>query len=173
MSIARNFRIIREFRGKTTAEVVKDTGISKQNISAWEKENNNPGHKFLDQLSKYFDVPRSFFYKENLTVEDLKAHFSMEKHTPAIKNNEQPLNPDEIYRDLVEANSDYRLVPKTILDGEYRMILKSEIDSKTRLLEETLAAKNELLADKNKLIAQLNAEINSLRSKPVMDAKKA
>jgi hypothetical protein len=70
---------------------------------------------------------------------------------------EKPKNPEEIYKDLVEANTEYRIIPKTVLDGEYRMILKSEIESKEKMLWQVIDAKNYT-------IAQLEKEISELRS---------
>jgi transcriptional regulator with XRE-family HTH domain len=78
---ARNYRIIREFRGKTQDQVVKETGISKQNVSIWEKGKGNPGQEFIDRLAIYFDVPGEFFSKKDLTAEYLKESYSQENHT--------------------------------------------------------------------------------------------
>lgn len=63
--------------------------------------------------------------------------------------------PESIYRDLVESNSEYRLVPKTILQEEYRIVLKSEMDSKDKLVHEVIESKNHL-------IDQLKIEIKNL-----------
>jgi hypothetical protein len=98
-----------------------------------------------------------------------KGEVLIKNSTPAINstdNTEMEVN--SIYQDLVEARSDYRLIPKTILDGEYRMVLKSEIDEKTELLREALAAKNELLDEYRALTKQLKSEIEQLRSQPVV-----
>lgn len=74
--------------------------------------------------------------------------------------------PENIYRDLVESNSDYRLVPKTILDEEYRIVLKSQLEQEKRILDILLEAKD-------KLISQLESEINQLRGNVVLKTKKA
>lgn len=64
---------------------------------------------------------------------------------------------ESVYRDLIEKNTEYRLIPKTILDEEYRIILKSEIDLNQQMLKDLLDAKNEL-------IKELKQEIAVLRS---------
>jgi hypothetical protein len=83
-----------------------------------------------------------------------------------MENTGNKVVPDSIYRDLIESNTDYRLVPKTILDQEYRIVLKSEIDSKEKLLLEVLDAKN-------RLIEQLSKEIAQLREAPQIHTKNA
>lgn len=164
MSIARNFRIIREFRGKMPAEVVKGTKISKQNISAWENEKNNPGPEFLDQLSNYFNVPKAFFYKDGLTLEDLKAHFSSEKGTPAIKSTDNnQMAQDTIYKDLVEANTDYRLVPKIILD-QYHIVPKQEAEDRREMLTIITKAKDDLIAKSDVIISKYEALVSKYES---------
>lgn len=79
MAFSDNLKIIRQLRGKKPMDVVEETGISKQNYYAWEKGDNEPGKKFLDQLVKYFDVPRTAFYKENLTEEELSSNSNVKK----------------------------------------------------------------------------------------------
>lgn len=70
-------------------------------------------------------------------------------------------------RDLIEKNTEYRLIPKTILDEEYRIILKSEIELKEQMLKNLLDSKNEL-------ISALKQEIAELRSaQRVVPAKQA
>ena len=115
--------------------------------------------------------------KSNATIEKFLSHYRINQEwwetgsgeIFAIEGSKEKLkSPEEIYRDLVENNSDYRLVPKTILDEEYRIILKSEIDSKEKMLWEVIGAKN-------LLIAQLEKEITELRMRQgsVVHAKQA
>lgn len=119
-----------------------------------------------------------------------KLHDNLGIHQEFLKTGEGPvmdenwtgqiddgLNPDKMYRDLVESNTDYRLVPKTILDEEYRIVLKTESDRSHYYIEELLKSKsdeiksksdeirktNELLDAQRRLIVQLEDEINKLR----------
>lgn len=86
---------------------------------------------------------------------------------PNTTSNTENLSEEAMYRNLVEANTDYRLVPKTVLDGEYRMMLKSEIELKEKMLFEVINAKNSV-------ITQLEREITELRSgQRVMHPKNA
>lgn len=88
MGLAENIKKIREFRGFEPMEVVKGTGIKKQNYYAWEADSYKPGQEFLDDLSRFFKVPVSTFYIEPLTDEYLKTHFSSENPTP-VPNSDQ------------------------------------------------------------------------------------
>lgn len=80
--------------------------------------------------------------------------------TPPIKENRE-----EIYRNLVEENSEYKLVPSELLNGEYRIILNRELEMRDRLLTEQISQQKELIATKNKLIQQLEDEVVSLRGR--------
>jgi transcriptional regulator with XRE-family HTH domain len=137
--VARNYKIIRMFFGKEPADLTEDLGISKQNISTWENENGNPGSKFIDQMSKYFGLPRDVFYRDGLTVEDLKA---MKNHTSVqngIDNRQNMIEPEEVYRKLVEGNSEYRLIPKKLLD-DYDILPKTEMESRSKVLDVVTSA---------------------------------
>lgn len=74
--------------------------------------------------------------------------------------------PEEtFYKKLVESNSEYRLVPKSILDGEYRIMLKNELEANAERWREIIHSKNDLIAGKNDLIAALKEQVKSLQSK--------
>lgn len=88
--------------------------------------------------------------------------------TAAINSDDNTENApgDELYRKWLEGETDYRLVHKTVLEGEYRMMLKSEIEERSIMWREALESKNEL-------IRQLKEEIKELRSvkRPAEPAK--
>lgn len=149
MSFADNIKRIKDLRNKTSADLERDLGISKQKQHNWESGLNEPRKEILKRLAEYFTIPKELLLKENLTDADITGsnQENMGEHRVA----------EDIYRDLVEANTEYRLVPKTVLDGEYRMMLKSEIDSKEKMLWQVIESKNYA-------IAQLEREISELRS---------
>lgn len=98
----------------------------------------------------------------------------LENGTGMDKSNDNKGNggtPSELYRDLVESNSEYRLVPKVILD-RYEILSQRELESRERVLsamldqaKEISATKQLLLDEKDKLIVALEEEIYELRVK--------
>jgi transcriptional regulator with XRE-family HTH domain len=66
------------------------------------------------------------------------------------------LNRGEFYQELVEANSDYTLIPKSLMKGDvYRIVLKSE-------LEEMNKTREKLIESKDKSISLLERRIDEL-----------
>lgn len=66
---------------------------------------------------------------------------------------------EEIYSRLVEGNSDYRLIPKTVLEGKYVIVLESQAGQLVKAYEIALKGRQEL-------IETLKEEIRELRSSP-------
>lgn len=132
-----NYRIIRDFRSKTQDDVVKETGILKQNVSIWENLKGNPGQEFIDQLSEYFKVSKETFYRENLTKEYLETHFSGEKPTSVEKtsdNSEKEAALRAAYKTVKEGNTEYVLIPMKVLD-KTQLVSIEELAEKNRELE--------------------------------------
>lgn len=134
-----NFRKIREFRGKTPAQVVKGTGISKQNISEWDNGPGEPGKKFIDQLVKFFQVPKEFFYVDGLTKEYLEKHLNSVNptHMDIVSDNNGKAEPsvEEAIRHLIEGNTDYILMHKIVIMDKYRLVSIEEIEKTDKELE--------------------------------------
>jgi len=118
-------------------------GASRSSLNEFYKSDEEPGRKTLNRLKNLKGLNWDWY--------------TTGIGEPFLKDGELPvnINPESIYRDLVEANSDYRLVPKTILDEEYRIVLKSELDDRAQLWKDAMAAKNAL-------IDQLYKQIDSL-----------
>lgn len=77
-----------------------------------------------------------------------------------------------VLQDVLAERSDYRIIPKTVLDGEYRLLPKSEIEqrakeleSRTKELEDIRRERIETMDAKNKLIKRLEDEVAELRSR--------
>lgn len=95
-----------------------------------------------------------------------KGDIYVSKPTQDLKpnGNKEKMAPEEIYRNLVESNSEYRLIPKIILD-QYEIIPKRELEERAEIVRIAIAAKNDV-------IAELKKEISDLRAKEVaMPAK--
>lgn len=90
MAFEHNLIRIRELLGKKPMDVVRGTGINKQQYYAYEAGEYKPGEDNLDLLSSYFNVPKMLFFKETITENDV-----MELN----KSN----NEDEWYRQTIAA----------------------------------------------------------------------
>jgi transcriptional regulator with XRE-family HTH domain len=66
-----------------------------------------------------------------------------------------PKSRGEFYTELVEANSEYSLIPKSFINGDYRIMLKSE-------LEEMNKTREKLIQSKDKSISLLEKRIEDL-----------
>jgi hypothetical protein len=84
--------------------------------------------------------------------------------TSVDKKEEIKENREEVYRNLVEDNTEYKLVPSELLNGEYRIILNRELEMRDRLLTEQISQQKEALSAKNELIQMLKDEIKDLQS---------
>lgn len=154
--------------GKTVAELEKgdkkdfpgkdDRLLGNATISGWYEQPLVWTSATLEKFLTYYRVSREWWK----TGEGEPILTSVDK---ASDNKEKP--PESIYRDLVESNSEYRLVPKIILDN-YEIIPKRELEERAAIVREALDAKNYA-------IAQLEKEIASLRSREVtvLHAEKA
>jgi transcriptional regulator with XRE-family HTH domain len=161
---ARNYKKIRVFTGKEPKDVVKGTRISKQNISAWENEKNNPGPEFLDLLAEYFKVPVETFSVKDLTDDYLKNIFSGAKSTQMPKADDNNGKMDEAVWEHIEKSEKYTVVPTIILD-KYEILSNREIESRENTLQEVRATMKIAIAAKDQVIAVLNEEIAELREK--------
>jgi hypothetical protein len=118
----------------------------------------------VDKIYDRFKVRKGYW-------EDGKEPILDKNPTPAIKstdNNE--MAQDTIYKDLVEANTDYRLVPKIILD-QYHIVPKQEAEDRREMLTIITKAKDDLIAKSdviiNKyetLVSKYEADIDELEA---------
>lgn len=157
------------------AQVAKKLRISSQLLGQYEAGRQKPK---LDFYKKWKEVFNEDILK---LIDETNVSHETENGTSATKpdNNEMSnLSRDEVYRDLVESNSEYRLVPKIILD-KYEILSNREIKSKEDILkicldqaeqlrrnaEEMSATKQIIIDDQKKLIASLESEIAELEQK--------
>lgn len=145
MPLADNIKKFRELRDMNIPQLADKIGAKKQSVYDWEKGKYAPGKEYIDLLAKVLGVEVKDFYGDGEVMTDKSGAVEGLQHAP-----------ESVYRDLIEKNTEYRLIPKTILDEEYRIILKSEIELKEQMLKNLLDAKNDL-------IEQLKQEISELR----------
>ena len=73
MNIAHRIRFLRKLYNLTQDELAVALGVSKGNLSDWERDRSKPGASALISLSKYFDLPVDW-----ILMGTLKANFSLE-----------------------------------------------------------------------------------------------
>lgn len=128
--------------------------ISNGLLSKWENESVEYTTNKLEEFLNHYNVNRQWWKTGEGEV--LNKNGTSVQIEPAVTG-KQGRVPEDIYRDLVEANSEYRLVPKVILEGKYVMVLENQIGKTEEALWETIRAKNDLIKDLKDEIAMYRA----------------
>jgi hypothetical protein len=68
------------------------------------------------------------------------------------------VNRAEFYKELIETNSDYSLIPKSLISGEYRIMLKSELEAMERTREKLIESKDKSISLLEKRLEDLERE---------------
>lgn len=89
MGIAQNLKVLRERKGLSVPKLAEKTGLSKQQIYAWEKGEYDPGKDNLDVLTGFFEVSEQEILYGNLTSEG-KKDVRKTVHT-AVRNGRHPI----------------------------------------------------------------------------------
>lgn len=144
MELKDNIKRFRELKGLSVPALAKAIGAGKQSVYDWEAGKYEPSPDNIDQLVRVLEVKKKDLFDENPTS-DWNAN-----------NNKEKMNAEEIYRNLVESNSEYRLIPKIILD-QYEIIPKRELEERAEIVRVALAAKNDVIAELKKEISDLRA----------------
>jgi len=153
-TIGARIAVLLDQKKVSVSKLESDGGVGNGTLKTWKDENVDYSTNTVETFLKNLRINRHWW-------------MTGEGDIFAKDESNSSLDKDAIYRDLVESNSDYRLVPKTILDEEYRIVLKSQIEREEKVLEILLEAKD-------KLISRLENEIAELRrSGVVLDSKKA
>lgn len=151
MAIKDNLQKIMKLRGVKVAELANKTGIIKQSIYKWLSGEYDPGSENLEKLAEALNVSVKDFYDENLTS---VSNLDNEQQNRSVAR-------ETFYRDLIEDNEEYSLLPKALLK-DYKIVpekLIERINQTNDELKEALVAKYELI------IADQDREIQELRSK--------
>ena len=129
----------------------KEAGIGNGTVGGWTDNQVEKPTAAVEKFLRHYNIREEWWKTGKGEI------FNTSVHNEAAVT-EKPLRaPEEIYRDLVEANSEYRLVPKVILEGKYVIVLENQIGKTEEALWETIRAKNELIADLKEEIALYRA----------------
>lgn len=146
--------VLEEKLGKSLNVLAVAAGISNKTADDWsDNQIENPTRTVKDFLRHYRIRMQWWQTGEGDVFEKNGTYVKSPMETP--KNEKVP---EEIYRDLVEANSDYRLIPKAILD-DYDILPKKEMENRNKMMDLVTKAMNE---SKDSLIEKYELIIKGL-----------
>lgn len=118
MTLGENIKRIRELRKLSVQQLAEKMAVGRANIYNWESDDNTPNGESLTALAKALDV----------TVDDLLDlnPTSVEKANDNTKNNGHHLR-ETFYRDLIESNDEYSILPRAVL-RDYKIVPDKIID---------------------------------------------
>lgn len=141
-------------------------------LGQYETGRSHPKPEFIELWKQKLGDDLMTLVKERNVSNEIK-----ENKTTTMETHKNDKVPEEVYRNIIESNSAYKLVPNIILD-KYEILSNRELQSRERLLEKLLkqseesnTAKNELIATKNLLIASLEKEVSELRTKIIQPSQ--
>jgi transcriptional regulator with XRE-family HTH domain len=147
MTIGDNIKKYRELRNLTVEQLAGKLGKKKTSVYEWEAGTYKPGQDSLTKLAAALDVQISDLIEENLT----EVNKSTDNNETVIRGH--------VYTELIERNSDYKLMPTMILT-DYSIIPKRILDGH----DKEIARQEKLITKYEGLISRLENEIESLRS---------
>lgn len=87
-----------------------------------------------------------------------KGDIYLEKHTSVDKasdNNGKMENPEEVYRNIVEGNTEYILIPRSVLNEKYRLVAIEQIEKDKTQAEKQSKQIDFLIEGQMKLIDKI------------------
>lgn len=172
LSFEEKINIILKIKQLSLKEMEREMGYDGTLYKAI-NENRAPKKKTIDEILRKFHVKQTWWdnpvgdtaadvFEENPTHDDIE---------PAIP--EFPLRVDKVYKDLVEGNSDYSLIPKTVLAGEYRLVLDRDIAWRNFMVQSIIDGKNETISQLKDRIEKAEKRIEELTNSNGSGSRKA
>jgi hypothetical protein len=134
-TIGHNIGLLMQKTGKSYSQVESEGGLSNGALKKWME-------KKLDFSTLHLET---FLVRHKLDPARWKAEeveFIEGNHTSVDKKEDIKENREDVYRNLVEENSEYKLVPSTLLNGEYRILLNREIEARENMVQRMLAVQD-------------------------------
>jgi hypothetical protein len=129
--------------------------ISESTFGTWVRMSSAMGMDQLDKILTEYPGAR------DIIIDYLRGNTD-QKHTGMDKNGEiNGKAADQFYRNLIENNSEYRLVPKKLFD-DYDILPKKETESRSKVMEVVTKAMEET---KSALIDKYEAQIVGHKSR--------
>jgi transcriptional regulator with XRE-family HTH domain len=146
--------------GRGLAVIAKEIGISRQRLTNYKNGERFPDADFIQKWQKTFGE-NLMDLMDKATDKATNVSHETKNSTPAMKSTDSKETAirGHVYTELIEQNSDYKLMPTMILT-DYSIIPKRILDGHDKEI-----ARQEILISKYEgLINRLEKEIESLRS---------
>lgn len=139
----------------TQTEVASKIGISSQLLGQYERGERNPKLPFF---RKWKEV-----YNEDLQslMDEAKVSIKAINNTPVDKPSDNKETSEEVYRNIVEGNTEYILIPRSVLQEKYRLVALEQFQKDKDQMDKDKAVIDRLLSMNERLIA----EVTSLQAK--------
>lgn len=152
MTAGEKYAKVLTLRKKKTYKAEDECGFGRNTIANAIKKDRELSEEYHKKFIDHFGVNPEWWETENGEV--FLKNGTHEQNEPAVAGKVSTL---KVLQDALAEGSDYRLIPRTILDGEYRIELKSALDEKTEL-------RRDAIEGYKKLVKKLEEEIADLRS---------
>lgn len=147
-------RIAEKLRGKKIegTDDEYEYNFSAQRLSQYEKAERNPKGDFFERWKLVFGDDIKELAKQKVSRETIVVSGKTKEMTGSKSEDNQ----ESVYRDLVESKTDYRLVPKSILEEKYRIVAVDQIARETSMIGTQTRMINELLDAQAKLLQRIS-----------------
>lgn len=146
MPLGANIKKIRELKKIKVATLVDQTGINAESIYAWERGAYNPNEENLHKLADAMKVSIKDFYDTEGT--------QAQKPTD---NKEKMDTQEEVYRNIVEGNTEYILIPRSVLQEKYRLVALEQFQKDKEQMDKDKAIIDKLLSMNESLVAEIRS----------------
>jgi hypothetical protein len=167
--------IILSIRGIKIKEIEKSLGVDGTFYKAY-NENREPRKELLAEFLRKFHVKESWWKSPKGSNE---AAVFEENPTSDSKSTGSKETPDGLFQEILEGNSEYVVIPRTALQGNYRLIaieiLEADIkqkESNIRESERSQSIIDRLLDANEKLIAKIAQLESQTQQQPVHTVSK-
>jgi transcriptional regulator with XRE-family HTH domain len=109
--------------------------------------------------------PKGDFYKSFQKVFGYDIGQSADITGTNVPHETIQVDRETVYKNLVESNSEYSLVPKTVLNGEYRLMLSSEISDIRTMRDKALELQETTIKILEREIEELRERLKTTRAK--------
>jgi hypothetical protein len=170
---------IKEFKINSVTALEDKVGSGRGAINDFYNRDEQPGRKTLKRILSLRGLNLEWWKTEKGPV---FIAGSEENHTSVQNgsdNKENPLGDTDLFQRVVRVGTtEYVVLPKTVLDGEYRISSSldleqraKELDARTKEQEDLRRERIETIDAKNKLIKRLEDEIAYLRARKSVASK--